>query len=475
MFNKLNIHNAFFWSSLLFLVGVGLAVLFGAKNYFLILFLFLLSFYLFLIKKSVLAWLVLSIITGIFYFQIFSYFQLKAVNIPFNENIQFEGLVKEVKNDVTQQLKVSLLESYSGNINIKAPRYPEFNYGDRIIFIGTIQEYEDKYKKYYLSKGVFGESNFPKLELVCKNKGNFIKEKLFSFKEKIQNIFKSVLPKEKAAFLSGITIGGRDDFSKEFKDKMSLSGTTHLVALSGYNISIIILAVGTIFSSIFSAAISFYFSIFIVILFVIMAGAEASVVRAAIMGIIVIFSAQTERLFNPRNAIVVAAVVMTLFNPGILIFDIGFQLSFAALLGIIYLAPALKNLLKTDSGGFLSWKENAINTAAAQIMALPILLSSFGVFSFSSLLANILILEFIPITMGIGFMIIFFGLFSNLLAKVLAIFVNIFISYEFFIINIFSKLSIPFKIEEAGLYIWVFYYLVIFIFIKFYKENEKGI
>jgi len=475
MFNKINIHDLAFWLCLFFLIGIALATIFTAGLYLIMSLVVLASFYFLLIKKNNLAWLILFVIAGAVYYQLFSYFQLKNINIPFGREGEFSGLVKETRSGASQELKVSLTGEYKGDISVRLSPYPEFKYGDIVKVSGKINEPSGEYKNYYLSRGIFGQINFPKAELLEKNEGNFIKARLFSFKENIKNIFKAILPKEKAAFLAGITIGAREDFSKEFEEKMSLSGTTHLVALSGYNISVIALAVGLALNFFFSSAVSFYLSVLVITLFVLMAGAEASVVRAAIMGTIGLFAIQTERLFNPRNAIVIAAFIMVLFNPRVLVFDIGFQLSFAALLGMIYLAPSLKNLFNIESGGFLSWKENAVTTSAAQIMALPILLSSFGIFSLTSLLANILILEFIPITMGIGFVMAFLGFCSVFPAKILGVLANLFISYEFFIINIFSRFSIPLKIDSVSFYFLATYYLAVFIFVIYsYKQGDES-
>lgn len=476
MSNKINIHETAFLLCLFFLIGIGLSILFEGGVYFVSLIILLISLYALLIKKNNLAWLVLFVIVGGIYYQFYSYNQFKNLNIPFDKETEFSGLIEGVKNGSIQELKISLIGEYRGNISAKLSPYPEFKYGDLVKINGKINKPEEEYLDYFLSRNIFGQINFPKIELIEENRGSFTKAKLLLFREKIKDIFSSSLSKEKAAFLAGITIGVREDFSKEFKEKMSLSGTTHLVALSGYNISVIVLVIGAIFSSFFNATVSFYLSILIISLFVVMAGAEASVVRAAIMGIIGLFANQAERLFNPRNAIVVTACIMALFNPRILVFDIGFQLSFMALLGIVYLVPALKNLFKIRSNGFLSWKENAITTMAAQIMALPILLSSFGIFSLGSLLANILILEFIPITMGIGFAMAFLGLFSEFLAGVLGVLINIFIGYEFFIINIFSKFTVLLRVEGINYYFGLIYYALIFVFIIHYKHgNEKRI
>ena len=92
-------------------------------------------------------------------------------------------------------------------------------------------------------EGIFGIVSYPKTELIDSGHGSKIKSSLFSLKEKTINVFQKVLPSENAAFLAGITLGERAEFSKEFKEAMSKSGTTHLVALSGYNITILVLAV----------------------------------------------------------------------------------------------------------------------------------------------------------------------------------------------------------------------------------------
>ncbi|MHB9019410.1 MAG: ComEC/Rec2 family competence protein [Minisyncoccota bacterium] len=475
MFNKLNIHDVAFWLCLFFLIGIALSTILEGGFYFILFATILISFYLLLIKRNNLAWLFLFITVGAIYYQLFSYLQFKNINIPFGKEEEIIGLVISVKNGPSQELLLFLRGQYKGTISVKLSPYPGFSYGDVVRINGKINKFTDEYREYYLSRGIFGQIDFPKIELLESGKGNFIKTELFSFKEKIKNIFNISLPKEKAAFLAGITIGAREDFSKEFKERMSLSGTTHLVALSGYNISVIALAVGLVFNSFLSSAVSFYLSILTIFLFVLMAGAEASIVRAAIMGGIGLFAVQAERLFNPRNAIIIAAFIMALFNPRVLVFDIGFQLSFMALLGMVYLVPSLKNLFNMGSGGFLSWKENAITTIAAQIMALPILLSSFGIFSVTSILANILILEFIPITMSIGFAMAFLGSFSIFLARILGIIADLFISYEFFIINIFSFFSIPLTLGKASFYFWLVYYALIFIFIIYFNKqgNEK--
>ena len=130
---------------------------------------------------------------------------------------------------------------------------------------------------------------------------------------------------------------------------------------------------------------------------------------------------------------------MLLLDPNLLIFDVGFQLSFTALLGIVYIEPLLKKYsrLKLDPG-FLSWRDNLRQTTAAQLAVAPIVLVVFGTLSPFSLAANVLILEFIPITMLFGFITALAGLVSFNLSLILSLPTSALLAYETFIIYFFS-------------------------------------
>ncbi|MDD5547388.1 MAG: ComEC/Rec2 family competence protein [Candidatus Pacebacteria bacterium] len=367
---------------------------------------------------------------------------------------------------------------YSGRVKLIAQRYPSFAYGDLVKIKGNIQKPPPESENYYAKEGVLGIVGFPQIELIKSRQGNPVKEALLSFRNKIISIFKQVLPSEKAAFMAGLTIGAREDFSKELTENMKQSGTTHLVALSGYNISIIAIAVMAILGGFLSHQLSFYFATAIIVLFVLMTGAEASVVRAAIMGIIALLSTHAQRIYSLRNAIVIAAFLMILFNPNVLVFDVGFQLSFLALLGIVYLAPVIKNLFKIETPGFLGWKENLTQTLSAQLFVLPLLISVFGFFSLSSIFANILILGVVPLAMGLGFIMAGLGLISIFLAKMIGLIASIILSYMLFIIDLFSHLSLPIpiltgQVKSFGIIFAIGYYAILIWLIIKYKGNEE--
>ena len=158
--------------------------------------------------------------------------------------------------------------------------------------------------------------------------GSPIKAALFKFKNSITDSYSKILAPEQAAFLAGLIFGERGGLTKEFKEAMSLSGTTHLTALSGQNITVIVVATATAIGFIFSPFTTFIATVLFVLGFVAMTGFDSSAVRAAIMGFVVLLASLAGRIYNPRNSIALAAFLITLFNPKSLVFDVGFQLSF---------------------------------------------------------------------------------------------------------------------------------------------------
>lgn len=487
----MRIHDAAFYFIVFFLFGIVLA---GLKNgmFFSILAAFFLTISFLIVNFKFpggnfkrLAVLSTAVIIGFFYYFFYESYANSRADIIFGEKINFKGIViDEPKSGNGQKLTIKLRPPMRGKILVNLPPYPEFEYGDLLILEGTIKKpFSEDYAEYLKKDGVFGIVDFPKTEINAKNQASKIKRALFKLKNANVAVFKKILPPEKAAFLSGIVFGERAEFSKEFKEAMTKSGTTHLVALSGYNITVIILAFGAAFKWFLNRKTAFWLTVAAITAFVLMTGAEASVVRAAIMGGIVLLAGKIGRVKSMRNAIAVAAFLMAIFNPKILPFDVGFQLSFMALLGIVYLSPAIKIFLKMkNGGGFLNWRENMLTTVSAQLAVIPILLVNFGNFSITSFLPNILILEAVPITMFFGFLVGAAGILFLPLAQILAWFAGLFLFYEIAVIKIFSEISvqIPTVGISAGIFGAVLYYAALALFIirnaeLKYKSRQKNL
>ncbi len=422
------LHDKVFYIALFFIVGT-LSAGFGIGIWWTLLGAFLMSKFIFSIGIRKTLIFTAICFSGFFYLHLYDVLQKDV--IPLGEDRYFEGLVvKEPEEGINStKLSVKLNEPYRGEVQLYTAPGVSFEYGDWIAFEGSVE----------ISPGGFNIASFPGgMDVMTKNRGNGVRKALIGLKGSLVGKLEAVLPAEHAALASGLLLGERSEFTDDFEQAMRNSGTTHIVALSGYNIAILVMVISGIFSYLWNRKIAFYLSLLIIPGFVVMTGAAPSVIRAGIMGLILLLAENQNRSYSPRNAITLAALVMILFNPRVGVDDVGFQLSFAALLGIVYLYPFLEKKFNIQSEGFLSWKKNALQTASAQIAVLPIVLYAFGFFSPVALISNVLILEFIPITMLLSFLTTILGFVSFHLSLIAGWISSVFLSYEIFIIKFFG-------------------------------------
>jgi competence protein ComEC len=219
----------------------------------------------------------------------------------------------------------------------------------------------------------------------------------------------------------------------------------------------------------------FWLAVAAILFFTILTGGSASVVRAAIMGILVLLARHEGRMYNVRNALVFAGAVMIFINPKILRFDIGFQLSFLATAGLVWLAPvfekALKNLPK-----IFGLREILTATLSAQLAVLPLLVVYFGQLSIISPLANLVILLFIPITMLVGFLAGGVGILWLAGAKIFGWLAWLFLTFEIGAIKFFAGLPLASVKMNWGWPFAIIYYLILLSLIYlFYNKERKEI
>jgi competence protein ComEC len=426
-------------------------------------------------RKWGLALLSCVVIVGSLYFRIDDA-QFRSLPIPFGEKIAFSGVVQSdpVVAEGVQTMQV-MLRVPEVRVLITTKPYPRFTYGDEVSGTGIIiAPPENGYARYLEKERVRGLMKYPSMTQEGVSRRETFQRTLYEVKHTIVRAYERVLPPEEATFLSGLTIGARGTLRDELKTAMQQSGTTHLVALSGYNITILAYVVMSILLLFSSRRVAFVIATLIIVCFVIMTGAEASVVRAAIVGFLVLVAREMGRGHSMRNIILCAGVMMVLLNPKILVFDVGFQLSFLALLGILYVRPALMMLFRISEqdASFLSWRDNLLTTLAAQLTTLPVLVINFGMFSPISLISNILILEFIPLTMALGFLTAFTSFISYHLSFILGLLTLIFLKIELWCIYTFARMSVPIEFKMSMVYV-VLYFTCILLLVRWYYRKKK--
>lgn len=472
-------HQKAFWAMTFFLTGVLIASSFFHWRHWLIILFgvwLLLAGMLILVRRFWLALLSIGFLVGFLYYGWHDALTPR-LDVARLSQQPIEALVLRSSVNFDKQTIIAELTEWRGaRIQITEPIYPEYQYGDQIRLTATFIEPPES--GYYRKEGVGAIARLPQIELLASNKGNRVLSFLFSFRQSVIASLRASLSPDQSAFLGGLILGRSVGFSQELRDELKATGTTHLVALSGYNVSIIVLAVAGLLGLWFSRRIIFIVSAVTIIGFVLMTGAEASVVRAAIMGIILLVSERAGRPFLMRNAIALAATVMVLLNPHVLLFDVGFQLSFFAFLGIVYLQPAIISFFHLSlEPGVLGWRKSLITTTAAQLMVLPLLLYYFGFFSPISFITNLLIIGFIPYTMLFGPLIYLCYFVSPMLGVFVSLPARVLLGYELGVIHFFSTLSFGVSVASIPVFVVCAYYLVItwFMYAAWRKSAARSV
>ncbi len=287
----------------------------------------------------------------------------------------------------------------------------------------------------------------------------------------MENIVNSIIPAPQSALANGLLFGGSDRLPSHLAQDFSLTGMTHIVAVSGYNVSIIVATVigALIFCGLYRkhAVVGAMIAVF---LFVALIGFPASGVRAAIMGTLVLVAAAYGRVTHAYGAIFTAAALMLIFNPLLLRYDVGFQLSFLATLGIVAVYPLLEKYFVSKKTAF-GIVDIILVTLSAQIFVLPIIAYHFQALSLLSLLANVLVLPIIPATMLFVFLMIVTSFLFLPAAFFFGWIAHFLLSYEIFVIQTLAEVPwnhIP--VTHVSVFFFLVYYgligIVVFVLNK---------
>jgi len=368
-----------------------------------------------------------------------------------------------------------------GKVLVTTNSYPEYNYGDVLKISGKLQIptiFEDfNYKNYLAKDKIYFVMYYPKIEIVERNKGNPIFSAILKFKNNLIEKIETIMPFPEVSILEGIILGNKQIFSEKIKNNLSITGTSHITAISGMNIVIIS---GIVMFVLIGLGLwrkqAFYISLVLIFLFIIMVGAPASAVRAGIMGAILLYAQKIGRLSNAARIMVFAGAIMLIFNPLLLRYDIGFQLSFLAVLGLIYIKPIFDEKWRTwlKKEKISPVLEIIDTTIAAQVSVLPILVYNFGNISFVAPITNVLIVPFIQFFTILGLIFIGGTAIWLFIGKILVWPIYLGSLYILKIIDWFSQIPWASKQISNLHWIWIIVYYVLLIgLLCIYKRKNK--
>ncbi len=369
-----------------------------------------------------------------------------------DKNLVIKGTISSVPEikDNRQKIILESLENkdndkkINGKILIYIDRYPEYEFRDKIEIKGKISLPENfdgfDYENYLRLKGIYYISYYPEITLKEKSEKNFYGG-ILGARGDISGLMKKIFSQPQAGILNAVILGSEADISKEILEDFNKTGTRHIFAVSGSNITLVSVALMYFLLAFgLKRSHAFYFAVLGILGFILIIGFPASAVRAAIMGITVLIAVKAGRLSNMTNAIIFAAALMLIHNPFLLRYDVGFQLSFVAVLGLIYIFPKFNKLFEKYND-FYGLKSILLMTVSAQIAVLPIILSAFESFSIFSILANIMVLPFVPLVTISGFIIAAIGFLNLSIAQIISWPIWLVVSYQLEIVRFFSGFS----------------------------------
>ncbi len=478
---SLSLSQKFLIFSLVFLTGI-LAGSFLNFSVTIFIFILILSFLLFwYFKKLFLVSLPLIFILGVCWFSLSNIKSDISISRNNGQSVILEGIItEEVKifnNSVRFVLGAERVNGQrtSGKVQVVANSYPQYSYGDRLRVSGNLREPEEglfKEKSYLAKDDIYSVLIFPEIDLISRGNGNPFYGVLFSFKKSFERTIEKGLSEPYASLLKGIIFG--ESLPKDLKENFIKTGVSHITALSGFNISIIAFFLFFIFDYfMFGRTLAFYLSILFIMLFALMTGASASVIRASFMATLLLVARKIGRPYSAVYALIFAGLIMIIFNPKIIAFDLAFQLSFLATLGLIFLYPDLENKF-SKIPDFLKLRQYLSATLAAQIFVLPLLIYKFGGLSLISPLVNILILPMIPIIMILGFLGGFLGLISTFISEIVFMFAYLPLLYIVKISEFFARFPGGFVyLGKLPVVFVILSYLSLFLFLQL-KSNQKS-
>lgn len=324
-------------------------------------------------------------------------------------SIVLEGVVDEIPTTSEHTTSARVKGEY-GYVLMRFERGSNIAYGDQVRIEGTCEIPESfktstgmmfDYRSYLMARGIHHVCTVDSYIITSRHQGGMIQDMLYRLRLWFSDHLDGAFVSPHAGLVKGVLLGDKSGLSDELKADMTIAGVIHIAVLSGSNIAIVAMLIFAL-TRVLPYRLRIITTITMVIWFILLSGAEPPAVRAGLLVIIIFVGKWIHRAPHTGRALFCIAVCMIINNPFALIFDMSFQLSFLATIGIVYVAPVVERYTWwiTEKYGL---REVVAGTIGAQITVTPLLLYATGALSIVSLPANILIGWSVPLLMLCGF------------------------------------------------------------------------
>lgn len=315
-----------------------------------------------------------------------------------------EGQVVEEVDAREDRLNLTVATEM-GTLLVQASPFFDVHYGDWVraqgvvefpkISDGDVFSYSDYLKRY----GVTAVMNRALVERVASGPAS-VRRALYAFKESVERRLNRLFPEPESSFAAGLLLGTRKGMPEDLTEAFQKVGLLHIVAISGSNITLVIALFFALFSSLSLRARVFVSAVGIA-LFVILVGASSTVIRAAVMGSLALWGLYLGRRTQALFGLLWSTVLLLLWNPYLLLYDVGFQLSVASTAGLLLVQPILKKWIPCRKHPLAVFVQDAfLLTLSAQIATFPLMAYYFGQISWTTPFANVLAAPLIPLAMA---------------------------------------------------------------------------
>jgi competence protein ComEC len=385
-------------------------------------------------------------------------------------------------NDTLVQMEVEIdsvnAVPVQGTILLFAPLYPQYHYGDSLKIFGKLQTApqfpEFDYQAYLNKQGITATMLNPQIEVTSTGQGSAILASIYSLRDRLSRVLSTILPEPQASLAQGIVLGIRSSIPDDVKNQLSVSGTAHLLAISGINLSIlagILIALGI---RLWGRRHYYYIwlALSVIWFYTVLTGWQPPVIRASIMASVFLFAELLGRQKYALPALALSAAIMIGLDPQVL-WNISFQLSFLAMVGLIYITPLFQSLWQKWVIDKFAEDNLAVRlttplaesfcvTLGATIAVWPLIAFNFNIVSLIGPLATFLIGPVLAPIILLGALAALLGIFLHPLGQFLGWILWVFLSYMLVLVKFLAGLpAAALNTGNIPLYLVQIYFLLL--------------